>query len=49
MVRDTIRYERLNQKKKFDEDRIETRKTVYKAAFKNVGGAAFNIITMDYD
>ena len=31
------------------DERIETKKNLYKAGSKNQGGAAFNIVTLDYD
>lgn len=49
MHRDTERYIGLNKKAQFQEDRIETKKVMYKAGSKNVGGAAFNIVTLDYE
>lgn len=49
MLRETNRFGNMNKTKELDMERIETRKELYKAGSKNHGGAAFNIVTLDYD
>ena len=47
--RDTERYEFMERQEKFQNDRINVRRDLYQAGKKNKGGAAFNIITLNYD
>lgn len=44
-----MRYQQQDDKLQFQHDRIEARKEKYQAGKKNEGGAAFNILNMDYD
>ena len=39
----------MDKEYKFQEDRITVRRDVYNASKKNKGGAAFNIVSLDYD
>ena len=49
LVRDTMRYDGMNNEKTKDFDRIKAKKQLYKAGCKNEGGAAFNIVSLTYD
>ena len=49
MVREAKRFENMKVNMVKDFDRIETKKTLYKAGCKNQGGAAFNIVSLTYD
>ena len=48
LVRDCKRLENIESYHKLQEDRIGVRRDVYQAGKKNQGGAAFNIISLDY-
>jgi len=39
----------MDAHEKFQEDRIITRRDMYQCGKKNKGGAAFNIISLNYD
>ena len=47
--RENKRFGYMDKEYKFQEDRITCRRDVYNASKKNQGGAAFNIVTLDYD
>lgn len=49
MQRDTVRYDKMKVEDVKQDQRIETKKHLYKAGAKNQGGAAFNIVTLTYD
>ena len=49
MKRDITRYDFMNKERNLSKRRVEIKRDVYKAGVKNQGGAAFNIVTLDYD
>lgn len=49
MLRDTMRYDHMQVENIKQDQRIETKKLLYKAGVKNQGGAAFNIVNLTYD
>ena len=47
--RENVRFDDMDKHERKQEDRIVVRRDVYNASKKNKGGAAFNIITMNYE
>ena len=49
LQREDSRYNTMNVEEQFQKDRIICRRDNYNGAKKNLGGSAFNIITLNYD
>ncbi len=49
LQREQTRWDKMEQYDKKQEDRLIVKTEVYQAAKKNQGGAAYNIVNLDYD